>query len=443
MKKILLSITKLKKIILLLLFLIVFPIASEGREFDLNGQLINLFLLRNDSDFDRSEPIYLPSGQSVGLLGTYFRPEFTMRLQDLRIYYEFELGLNLWSRSRIEIEPEETRNFFVLIQRQIYADGALGNSRFRAGYQQIKDPTGLFINHWIGAFKLYSENIDFVLGQMPDQTYEGWFIDRNNFRNDIFVLILSTRQKLSDNWTINAGISNLYDNNVIGKPKLLSAPVFDIEHRDGIKYGLGLALQGGFTEKGAFDKGKEYSLASGAQIYILDDASRLGWGLNLLVLSPDNSADKDGINYGFLYSGKSKSRTILFTEDEIRDKGDNLDERIGERVGGFSYNGNFFLMRSGFALLDGSILYRITDKLGSSLTVGVASALQEKNTLNSIFLGTETTLLIRYKISDLIVFDLANSVLIPGAGLSAYINNIDREATDPMYSLESALNVVF
>ena len=53
--------------------------------------------------------------------------------------------------------------------------------------------------------------------------------------------------------------------------------------------------------------------------------------LNLLALSADDNWD--GTNTTVLiYSGRSRSKTIILTEDELRDRGGNMDELISQKA---------------------------------------------------------------------------------------------------------------
>lgn len=409
------------------LIAIMLSFLSEVWAQELKGELQNIALFKTDSDFDPSKPVYLPSGQTVGALGTFMRPELTIKpVEKLKVFYEVEIGLNIWSRNSLEIEPGRTRDLIMFKHRQIYSEGEIGRTWFRVGYQHICDPTRLFIEHWLGALKVSVSGWSFILGQLPDQTYEGWDLNRNNFTHDVFVL--GAKKEVGRK---KVGIFGLYDGETIGRPKFIISPSISI----GEDFGFDLALQAGMMRKGAYD-GDEIYLGGALQGFTHFKRGRKELAFNLFVLSPDDRYDRNGWNFAFHYSGKTRSRTIILTEDEIRDRGDNMDERISRA------ENNFFVARSGFALLDGSLSYKLRENLTSTLTVGVAATLLNKNSLGEHFVGAETNLIVEYSRNNVSLV-MANGVIVPGGVASASFNTVDMEKARPIYMLEISLNVAF
>ena len=440
------------------------PALSHALEAKIQGYLQNILFFQTDSDFDPSTPYYLPSGQDVGYITTYLNNKVSLIEGDLLIYYEAELGMNIWSRNT----PEDytfSSQALLYKHRQIYAQVTPSPRwHLRAGYQYIQDPTGLFINHWLGAiavgFHLERVNIEAFAGQIPDQTYEGWDLSRNNFRHDVFAGGIWAEWKKAS-LTLKGGLIGLYNTEVIRRAMWLIAPAVSLSwKKDLLEIGCDFMLQGGLTNRGALDGSDEKTFAGALQVYAWWGAARTawgeyrdgrvvpglvkadekniwGWGVSLLYLSPDNSRERDSWNYAFLYSGRSLSRTLFLTEDELRDRGDNIDQRVSQQMG------TFYRTRAGYLLLDVSGYRYLMQKLLLMQVAGVAIALEDANALGNYFIAGEIDVALRYEISDHLVLDVVNAVIIPGKAGSAFINYIDRTKTRPVYSLEISLNAFF
>lgn len=455
----------MRRLFVILLLLLPAAVRAQEKFLEVNAQVQNIGLFKTDSDFDDTEPYYNPSGQTVGFFGTFFKPALTFLVKDLlTFYYEVELGLNIWSRNSVEQLYGENRDTLTFKHRQIYAEGKLGRKiNFRIGYQYFKDPSGLFINHWLGGALIRTESetlpIGIFIGQLPDQTYEGWEVSRNNFTQDRFVFSLFTYREL-DGWKIEPGVSYFYDGVYVKKQRWLLSPAISA-HKSlkNAELGFDIALQIGRTNHGAYDGEDETNLGGGIQFYLLqglamegfgktvgekvvpgagtEDRFRYGWGINLLLLSPDDHLHHNGTNYAFLYSGRSRSPTLILTEDEFRDRGDNLDEFTGERIS------TLYSMRAGYLLVDGSFYYRLRKDLLFSSILGNAILLNKRNALDNIYFGTEFDVILRYIVSSNIVIDLINTLFLPGKGASAFVNTIDRDNAVPQYMVEISLNAFF
>jgi len=455
---------EMKSKILILLILLPLGAFAQEKYLEVNAQVQNVGVFKTDSDFDDTKPYYNPSGQTVGFFGTFFRPAITLNVKDIiNIYYEIEVGLNIWSRNSLEQLYGETKDTLSLKHRQIYAEGKLSkNLSFRMGYQYFKEPTGLFINHWLGGMRFGVENdfipLDIFIGQFPDQTYEGWEIDRNNFTQDRFVFSVSGTKKIGE-WNFEPGIVWFYDGVYVRKQMWLLTPVLSMNRKEKEwEAGIDIVFEGGRTNHGAYDGDDETHAGGALQVYYLNGLAmegfgtavggkvvpgmtekngyKFGWGVSLLLLSPDDHLYHNGTNFGVFYSGRSRSPTLILTEDELRDRGDNLDERSGEK-------GTFYLMRAGLAILDGSVYYKVTDKIMLSGIAGNAFVLNKRNALGGVYFGTEFDVVLRWMLSSHIVFDLVNSAFVPGKAASAFVNDIDKEKQIPQYMLEASLNAFF
>lgn len=407
---------------------------------DLSGHFQNLVLFKTDSDFDSTKPIYLPGGQTVALFGTFFNPRLSlMPSNGVRIFYEIELGLSTWSGSSVEWRYGALSDTFRYKHRQIYLEADVRGKLIRGGYQHFKDPTGLFLNHWLGGIRAdvgRPLELSLIFAQVPDQTFEGWNFDETNFTHDIFTGGLLGRRSFSSG-SVEYGLIYLYDGDVIRRPKNLFAPLLHFERDWGRStFVLDFVAQAGWTRKGAFGEETEWHLGGAIQVYNKWMWNRTGLRAYLLILSPDDPYYHNETNYGFLYSGKCASDTVILTEDELRDLGTNLDERIGEEDSGF------YLIRSGLGIGEIDFYYNFTESLNLSLAGAFAFALEKANALGNVFLGGELNLIIKYNITSIIYFEVLNAVFIP-YGMGAFVNTVDPDGKRPLYLIEGALGASF
>ena len=417
---------------------------SSWARVELRADLQSLFHFRNDADFDRRERDYDTSGQTVGAFATIFTPKLTLHIMEhLRIHYEVELGLNFWSKNNPDQQSALTDDIFVMKQRQIYGEGEFWDGRlgFKVGYAHFSDPTGLFLNHWIGvANASWKHNsgraqITFFAGQIPDQTYEGILIGDNNFTHDIWVYGAYSRFKLSDSVSLTTSISRLYDGHVVDRERWVIAPCASFEvDTELLDLTLDVVVQAGVFEGHAANSEAQTSLAWAAQANV---KVRLGtWDLtfNVMALSPDDAYQGNDYNHAFLYSGKSRSATLMLTEDEMRDWYDNLDERMSGQSGGM------FLNRAGLLVADVKATWNLHEIYRPSVVLGAASVLKPANALDNTFVGLEADVVLEFHISDYLVGHLVGGVLMPGGAGGALINRQGgQDATDPIVMTEASL----
>ena len=402
-------------------------------------------LYQNDSDFDSTEPAYNPNGQSVGLLGTFLKPRLTLvPIKEIKIVYEAELGLNLWGRN----DPDQYRpgedNAFQLAHRELYAQADFVNNLFgfKVGYQYFQDPTALFLGHWLGAGNFYGDlgwtKLTLTVAQMPDQTYEGISADSNNFTSDCFIYGLRADFPF-DHWLVVTSFYVLEDRQIVKHPMNLFAPSLSVSGNYGwTEFGLDLVFQNGRMENGSV-MGDEDSSAWAMQAYADFLYKGVEIRLNQLVLSPDDRYDRNQVNHGFFYSGKSRSRTHMLSEDEIRDWGNNLDERIGEKRS----NEKFTVMRPGYSLTDVEISYNIEDIFRPALVIGAGFALEDENVMGGRLIGLETDLDFELKYKEVLSFHLLFGVLSPGKAASVALGQYNMDAVNMQYTVETSLSVYF
>ncbi len=162
-------------------------------------------------------------------------------------------------------------------------------------------------------------------------------------------------------------------------------------------------------------------------------AARLALTANLLVLSPDDAHEGNRWQHAFLYSGKSRSATLLLTEDEVRDWYDNLDERFS------TYQGGLFQNRAGLLVGDLKLSLAPLPWLRPSLVLGAAAALKSANALGESFVGVEADLIVELRANEHLSAQLVVAGLLPGGAAAALVNRIDRAATAPMIMGEASL----
>jgi hypothetical protein len=419
-----------------------------GEKVELSGVFQNILRFQTDRDFDGSHPSYNKPGQTVGEFVTFVNPKLQYSINpETWIFYESELGMDAWSRNNPDFATGENKMAPIFKQRQFYGETEFTPKfSLRMGYQRFEDPSGLFLNHWLGAASSQIATgpvlLNIAFGELPDQTREGFDLDRINFHNDILVGSVTAARELPGNLSVGGALSYLYDGSEIDHTRWLFTPVLSLRKnlRDQ-EIGGDIALQYGEAQLGAFGGNIEKTLAWAAQGYARLRPSPLQLDLQVMALSPDDDYDHNGKNYAFLYSGKSRASTMILTEDRIRDWGDNLDELLSDQTG--ESRGNFFLLRSGFLLLDGKIGYPVTPKITPALILGAALTLDPHNSLGSTFVGTEADLDLQYAPFPSIKIDLVNSFFYPGKAASAYVNAIKLENQRPLYRLVTSVSFLF
>ncbi len=430
-----------------------------GAHWRLSGRMQNIFLWRNDSDFDRTPPYYDAHGQSVGLVGTFFAPRLDiMPSERLRMVAEVELGLNIWSLQDADAYDIHEPGFLRLAMRQLFMEGTFFNRAlsFRAGYERVFDLSGLFMGHWIGAATLATAHswgvLSLTAGQLPDQTHEGVAFDSTNFNADTIVYGLRGDFPLGA-YLLSASLWGLTDRQVVDQR--LDLMTFTVRlgglfenELTRISFGLDAGVQYG-TTSGRAAGHDERTLAWSAQ-GTLDAARKLRPGggaklllfANVMALSGDDDHDGNEFNGAWFYSGRSRSRTMLLTEDLFRDRGGSIDRRMSEPRHGD--HGKFYLLRSGLLVADLSVGAELAGFFRPFLTAGVGLTMNPENALGSRFVGFETDLHLEFFYRDLLTVNLVQSVLLPGQAAAAFVNRTgDRQSTDPIYQIQVIATMYF
>ncbi len=421
---------------------------GSGKRIVFKADFQSVFFIKNDEDFDDTPPEYNEDSQQSAFLGTYLRPEFSFYATDnLKIFWEFEIGLNLWSRNNADQNATGSGDYFLFKQRELNAQGSFmdGLVGFSVGYQHFSDPTGLFLNHWIGAASFISKPESGVftlsMAQIPDNTAEGILTDENSLTRDRYVFGFRADMPFKSGETklvFSPAVYHLYDDTVVDYSKNLAnlSLHLDLEWRY-LTFIADLAWQYGITSNGAYDGGDVIHSGYAAQIHLGLDFDPFLLDFNFVNLSGDDDHEANDSDGAFLYSGKNRSKTILLSEDEIRDRGDNLDERMGSSDGGFTQ------IRAGYQLVDLNVAMNVTDYFQPALVVGAAVVNNDTNAMRASFVGMETNLNLKFMVDDVLDFHLVGAILVPGKAASARINGYDRSKTNLMYAGEVAMGVHF
>jgi len=411
----------------------------------LRAELQNLFLWRNDADFDRSAPLYDQDGQSVGAFATVLRPIFTWNITEhVRLYYESEIGLNFWSKNNPDQQDATAADVFTMKQRELWMSGEFLDEGLglKLGYGRFRDPTGLLLNHWIGAAQAWigeeDTRLGLYVGQLPELSHEGIDVRDNNFARDIFVYGARFDTELARGWRLASALHALYDGHQPGRERWLLAPIVHLEAgEDELLVSLDAMLQVGQAEGRTLDGSIQDILAWSGQLHLSWQLTeRLkAWParleLNALFLSPDDAHAGNGWQHAALHSAKNRSATLMLTEDEIRDWYDNADERMSSAEGGF------YQARAGLFVGDIDAMWPLAERYWQlHLVLGAATTLKPENALDRSFVGFEANLVSVFEIEPYLVFHVAFGLLVPGGAAGVLLNRIDPDATDLMWMAE-------
>ncbi len=413
--------------------------AFYSKHVDIGFQLATMFQYSNDSDFDRSKPLDDPYDRSTGLFGTFLKPQLTVKLNKVfRFYWELELGLDLWSRNSPDAtlgadgkakEPES----FGIRQRELYGEVLYRQLAVRLGYQHIEDVSGLFLNHWFGAAAFRygperSSHLRLFGGQMPDQTYEGWDLTENSLKNDVYIAGIDG-QWVFNRWAkIQAGAYYLGDLSTVGQYRhvgVLSAG-FALEKKC---WDARLAVIGqvGSLENSASDGGDALHGAWGVVASGGVNLKHFELKASGTVLSGDDDSNGND-QLAFMWSGKRPGMSILLSENESRDLGNNFDERIASRDGGFNTT------VAGMGALDLGLYYKPVDYMKLGFVTAALFVLNPSNALGGSFVGSENELVFDAELMhDLIRIQAIAGLIVPGAAGAALVNSIDLKARDNIY----------
>ncbi len=412
--------------------------------FQFNGHFATVGHIRSDSDFDPSERFYDLDGQTEGQVATYFRPRLGVSAGGFELTYEAELGWNVWSRNTHGLNNDffSYGDGLALRHRQLWAAYRFTEEEaLRVGYQWLRDPSHLFIDHYTGALSVdlgwLGVQTTLWLAQLPDSTLEGLSSQGDNFSTDAFAFGLDNAWSCGG-LRVDVGLFGLYDMRVIDQTLGLVTALAGVSYEaQGLHVeGHLLGQFGQWTGSGVGGADQDI-MAMAAQARVRQAIAAFDWSVGVLMLSGDDAEQGNGTLTAFIGSGKNKSPTTWLTEDEDRDRYDNLDELIA------SSWGSFFINRAGLLLVDASIGYAPSTWYSPRLVAAVGLTLSPDNALGERFVGAEVGLHNRFELGDYVTLIANLQALVPGGAVAAFVNDVDRRATSPAFGAKLGFLATF
>lgn len=425
--------------------------SKERVRYSLSGRLLTQAHWRNDSDFDLSERYDDLDGQTDSQIASFFDPMLTAQVgREVTICYQLELGWNAWSRN----DPGQPNQFFTmrtpgLLARHKRAWGQWSGDgiRIRAGFQRVRDPSGLFLDHTIGAvttrFNLNKsakrrQHITLLAGQIPDTTIEGFDIRNDNLVTDSFIFGLKHLKAFSPKLTLRSGLYYLADRRAINRPLDLGVASLSLRlDRKRLSVRADLVGQYGVWANSAIAGRDARVMSWAAQLGFTQTRGKLSWGLNAFALSPDDDVNGNDRMGAFLGSARNRSSSVFLTEDETRDRYDNLDERLGSYWGALSFS------PAGLLVSDASLGYQLSRDYNARAVIATGSTLNPSRTLGERYVGTELSILQTMTLGENARIKLNLLLFLPGGAGAAMINDINRSARHALFGGSLAFGVNF
>ncbi len=405
----------------------------------LSGTFLTFFVWKNDRDFDSTRPLFDEYGQSVGYVNVTLYPRLTWKPnRSVTFHYFAEVGNAFWSSHEADPFTEVEDSKPVYVQRELWAQILLPWEGYgmRVGFQYIHDPTLLFLEKDVGALHLFYRKEETVLRfsalQVPDTEFEGFDFDENNFQNDNFIFALDGSLSILGGIQIRPGLFFQWDRTDAKRPKYLWNPCVNLSHDFGGAgtWELDAILQAGTWRSRSINNRNMDLLAGALQVHGALTIMGVDMEANLLAFTPDDGDPHNGLDTGFHYSGFSKSRTFVLSQNWIFDQYDNLDEAAAASRAGL------FLVDL-FASLP---LGKHTELFG---VLGYGMVLEDRFANRGRSLGTEIDAGVfwyPYPNTRLVGF---GGVLVPGRAGGAFRNEIALGATDPLYTFQAAAEMSF
>ncbi len=405
----------------------------------LSGTFLTFFLWQNDRDFDSTEPLFNEYGQTVGYVDVRIYPRLTWRpSKEVTFQYFAEIGGALWSQQSEDGHPDLVESMPVYIQKELWAQVLLpwDGSGFRLGFQYVYDPTLLFLEKYVGAFTGFyrKEDTEFrlIALQIPDTVYEGIEFNENNFQNDNFVFAADGVLRPADGLRIKPGLYFQWDSTDVDRHKYLWNPCVNVAYDFGSAgfWELDAALQAGFWEHRSINNRQLDLLAGALQLHGRLQVGTATVEANFLAFSPDDGDPYNGVDSEFQYSGFSRSRTLLLSQNWILDQYNNLDEKAAE---------------AGAGMFLGDLFTHVPVATGLEVfgVVGYGMVLETSYVLGGRTIGTEVDAGLLWEPYPNVQMVFVGGTVLPGRAGSALQNEINLSECDPIYYFQAALAVRF
>ena len=131
------------------------------------------------------------------------------------------------------------------------------------------------------------------------------------------------------------------------------------------------------------------------------------------------------------------SRTRLLTEDESRDRYDNIDERMGSYLGVLAFN------PAGLMVSDLMVAYPLSTSYRMEAVAGVGTTMNPARAMGARMVGTELTLTQRWMLSRSASVFLTALALLPGEAGAVLLNDQDRSAQETLYGVSTGMSAQF
>jgi hypothetical protein len=308
----------------------------------------NFFLYQNDSDFDRTAPLYDKNGQSVGYFLTVLRPGLTWTpIEMATVRWQAKIGENVWSLNDAEQGDATSPDIMIFETEEVWGEARFPQqTAVRMGYQRLYDPARLFLDRHVGAAMIRTAIGDtrFALlgGQIPDLVYEGTTaepaslaLSQNNFKHDVFFYGVQAALP-AGSWTITPAIWGLEDRSDVERTRSVVNPVAHVEGPLAASTSMYVdaAMQWGLYRHGGIGEQDQDLLGWAGQFGVHWNGRPARVRFNALAFSGDDGDPNDLRDTSYLYSGKNNSATLMLSEDELQDQYDNLDERTAAQKAG-------------------------------------------------------------------------------------------------------------
>jgi hypothetical protein len=414
-------------------------------EFDLFFQTYALFA--NETDFDRSRPVYSKNGQTEGYVLTTFRPGMTWRPWDfVAIRYQLEVGDNFWSRNDPDSQNMQSPGTAVVRHKEMWGEVTTQDKAFgiKTGYMYFYDPTHLVLDRHMGAgqgfYQWQSGKLTLAAGQIPDEVFEGIAaqsdsdrVRQNNFEQDKYIFGAWANIGRTNNWRVSPGAFLQWDKTEIDRPKTVLSPLVNAQFLFGGKVGLEVDLVGQYGKylRGGVDNRDVSYLAGAAQAGLHADAWPVKLDTNLLAFTSDDGDKYDEYDTGFHYSGWSKSKLMILTRNWLHDQYDNIDERAAAQGAGL-FTG------------DQTVSVYLHETFRLMAIGGVGMTLDSTNTDGSSYLGAEGHFGAEFApYQGHVSFMLLGGGLLPGKAAAMLKNRIDKKETDPLGQIQGSMTLTF
>ena len=414
--------------------------AAETTATSWSGDFVTMGEFRNDTDFSEQGPVYDVDGQHGGFIGARFEPALvTSFTKDVHLKLRGELRLGGGNLPG-EIGGDGPVSLF---GKDLYvAFGDTHGFQGNAGLRERMGASGLVLSQPVIGFgagwNFHDISLEVWAAQAEENSPEGL-----NFRDDNFA---------ADHWIGSVDISGVFDENALEMALLGSKdsnPALEdrvlgivdlsfLQEAEVYKAWAALTFGAGASEYGTIRTEEQSLLFWGVEFGFETTLSNVLVGINSMVLSGDDEHDGNGFNGSFQWSGKSKSRTIVFTEDESFRRNNSVSYALGNNKGPFKE------MQSGLQVSELVLGYHFPSiDLAVNALAAIGSTLQSTYTGGRTDLGIETGLHAFWAPSKPLEVFARTAFVLPGDAAGWVLNETDVDGSEPMWVIQAGTVLSF